>query len=264
MKKIFAVASGKGGVGKSTVAVNLAVALANLPAGSVAKVPRVALVDLDFYGPSVPTIMGGGSIAANEERKLVPARKFNVDYISISFFLKADDEPVIWRGPMFSKAIMQLFQDVEWPDIDVCIVDLPPGTGDAQLSLSQIVNLDGAILVTTPQELAVSDVRRAINMFRKVNVDVVGIVENMNGFVTPSGERFDIFGTGGGESLAKRYGIKFLGSIPLDIAVREGGDSGNPIAINGNSATGEIFRTLAKSFWERVQSTERPRLKVIN
>ncbi len=195
MKSVIAVASGKGGVGKSTVAVNLAVALAQ--SGN-----KVCLVDVDFYGPSVPVLMGGGEINADPDGKFIPALRWGVKYISIAFFLKNQDDPIVWRGPMFGKAIAQLFQDVRWGDVDVCIVDMPPGTGDAQLSLSQLVKLDGVVMVTTPQEVALSDVRRAINMFGKVNVPVLGVVENMAGFVTPSGETIDIFGKGGGEALA--------------------------------------------------------------
>lgn len=256
MERIVAIASGKGGVGKSTVAVNLAVALASLGE----KGPkRVALIDVDFYGPSIPTLMGGGEIRATEQGRLVPAERFGVKYVSIGFFLQAPDDPVIWRGPMFGKAMNQLFHDVEWENPEICLVDLPPGTGDAQLSLAQLVKLDGAIMVTTPQEVSLSDVRKAVNMFRKVNVDVLGVVENMAGFITPSGEKYDIFGSGGGEALAKQYQLPFLGSIPLDIAVREGGDQGQPIALKRTSPVGAIYIDLASRLWETVQA--RPRVQ---
>lgn len=259
MKSIIAIASGKGGVGKSTVAVNLAVAL-----GQTGK--KVALVDVDFYGPSVPTLMGGGEIKADHEQKFIPALRWGVKYISIAFFLKNPDDPIVWRGPMFGKAISQLFQDVSWGEVDICVVDMPPGTGDAQLSLSQLVKLDGAIVVTTPQEVALADVRRAVNMFGKVNVPVLGVIENMAGFVTPSGEMFDIFGKGGGEALAERYGLPFLGSLPIDMAVREGGDQGVPIASNPESAIGGKFKALAQEVLRLVdeQKSAAPSLKVVN
>lgn len=266
MKKIIAVASGKGGVGKSTVAVNLAVALANPRPGSNVTTPNVCLIDVDFYGPSVPTLMGGGEIRVDHEEKFIPALKFGVKYISIAFFLKNPDDPIIWRGPMFGKAIAQLFNDVNWGDVDICVVDMPPGTGDAQLSLAQFVKLDGAVLVTTPQEVALSDVRRAVNMFHKVNVPILGVVENMSGFVTPTGERFDIFGTGGGQTLAEQYQLPFLGAIPIDMAVRTGGDIGQPIALDASSATATAFYDIAGKVVGELQQREgqEPLLKVVN
>lgn len=221
MEHIIAVASGKGGVGKSTVAVNLAVSLA-----AVGK--RVALVDCDFYGPSVPVLLGGGEIKADAEGKFIPALRYGVKYISIAFFLKNPDDPIIWRGPMFGKAISQLFQDVSWGAVDFCIVDMPPGTGDAQLSLAQLVKLSGAVVVSTPQEVALADVRRAVNMFHKVNVPILGMVENMSGFLAPDGKLYDIFGSGGAESFARDSGLPFLGKIPLEMRLRELGDQGIP------------------------------------
>lgn len=264
MRKIVAVASGKGGVGKSTVAANLAVALAN-HIKSDGRPIKVALVDVDFYGPSIPTLMGGGGVSQDNEGKLIPALKYNVKFISIAFFLKSFDDPIIWRGPMFGKAMAQLFNDVTWGDVDVCIVDMPPGTGDAQLSLSQIAPLDGVIIVTTPQEVALSDVRRAVNMFGKVNVPVLGVVENMAGFITPSGERFDIFGSGGGEILAKQYNLRYFGSLPIDLSVREGGDKGVPAAVDASSVAGKQFVQIAEQLWS-VLTTEQevPRLQVVN
>lgn len=263
MKHIIAVASGKGGVGKSTVATNLAVSLANKPSLK----NKVALVDVDFYGPSIPTLMGGGEIKVDHQQKFIPALRWGVKYISIAFFLKNPDDPVVWRGPMFGKAITQLFQDVSWGEVEVCVVDMPPGTGDAQLSLAQLVKLDGALIVTTPQEVALADVRRAINMFSKVNVPVIGIVENMSGFVTPSGEKFDIFGTGGGKELAVKYSLPLLASFPIDISIREGGDKGEPISGNpaGNDSK-ELFDKLADDVYAKLQvkASQAEEIQLIN
>lgn len=261
MKKIIAVASGKGGVGKSTVAANLAVSLAN---GPVPK--KVALIDVDFYGPSIPTLMGGGELQVDGEERIIPALKYGVKFISIAFFLQNPDDAVVWRGPMFGKAIHQLFHDVNWGEVDICIVDLPPGTGDAQLSLSQMVQLQGAVVVTTPQEVALADVRRAIKMFEKVNVDVLGIVENMSGFTTPSGELLEIFGSGGGEELAATYKLPLLGKIPLDVAIRQGGDQGEPIALSSDTASAQLFANLSASLLEQLDAKEsaEPALKIVN
>ncbi len=253
MKRIIAVASGKGGVGKSTVAANLAVALAN-PTGGSAR--NVALIDVDFYGPSIPTLMGGGELKVDHQEKFIPAMRWGVKYISIAFFLKNADDPVIWRGPMFGKAITQLFQDVNWGDPDIVIVDMPPGTGDAQISLSQLVKVMGAVVVTTPQEVALADVRRAVNMFRKVEIPILGVVENMSGFITPSGEKVDIFGVGGGEALAEQYGLSFFGSLPIDIAVREGGDKGEPIAMRPDTVVGRKFHEIAENLYNAVLQQE--------
>lgn len=229
MKSIIPVASGKGGVGKSTVACNLALALADTGA-------KVALIDADLYGPSIPTLMGGGKIAIDHEERLIPAEKHGVKYVSLAFFLQNPDDPVIWRGPMFTKALNQLFNDVSWGDVDYCIVDLPPGTGDAQLSLCQMIQITGAIMVTTPQEVAMADVRKAISMFHKVNVDLFGIVENMTG---------DIFGQGGGELLAEKYQMPLLASIPLDPSVCKQGDAGEPVYLQSDSPIKGIFKNLA-------------------
>lgn len=245
MKQIIAVASGKGGVGKSTIAANLATALANSPLAGELEALKVALIDADFYGPSVPTLMGGGEVSPDHEGRLLPALKHGVKFISIAHFLKNPDDPVIWRGPMLGKGLMQLFNDVSWGEVDVAIVDMPPGTGDAQLSLAQMVKLDGAVMVTTPQEVALADVRRAVKMFEKVNVPVLGVVENMSGFVTPSGETIDIFGSGGGAELAKQYGLPLLAKIPLEIGIRQGGDSGTPSALDRSSTTYQLFCELA-------------------
>ena len=210
MKHIIPVVSGKGGVGKSTVAANLAVALAQTGAA-------VALIDSDFYGPSVPTLFGGGEVQPDHEGRLVPPSKYGVKYISLGFFLQHPDDAVIWRGPMFNKALTQLFQDVNWGSVDYCIVDMPPGTGDAQISLSQLVKLAGAVVVTTPQEMALADVRKAMNMLKKVNVDILGMVENMSGFVTPDGKRYDIVGSDGGRKTSEMFSVALRASIRIDI-----------------------------------------------
>ncbi|RMG40377.1 MAG: ATP-binding protein [Candidatus Dadabacteria bacterium] len=252
LKNIVAVASGKGGVGKSTVAANLAVALA-------AHSKQVALIDADFYGPSIPLLFGGGKIEADHQGKIIPPLKFGVKYISLQFFLENPDDPVIWRGPMFTKALHQLFYDVNWGAVDYCIVDMPPGTGDAQLSLAQMVQLSGALIVTTPQEMALADVRKAINMLSRVNVDVLGIVENMAGFVAPDGQRYDIFGSGGGKKLADAFNVPLLASIPVDPRIREAGDSGEPIAAAQEDACGhyqKLALRLIEILAEREQAGE--------
>jgi len=238
MRHIIPIISGKGGVGKSTVAVNLAVALAQTGAS-------VALIDADLYGPSIPTLLGAGTIQTDHEGKLIPPQKHGLKYISLGFFLKHPDDPVIWRGPMFNKALTQMFQDVAWGTPDFCIVDMPPGTGDAQISLTQIVKITGAVVVTTPQEVALADVRKAVNMLARVSVPVLGIIENMAGFADANGEIVDIFGAGGGAKLAQTLNVPLLASIPIDIAIRKGGDEAQPVALNADSKSGQIFRNLA-------------------
>src|SRR5262245_9242452 len=208
LKRIVAVASGKGGVGKSTCSVNLACGLSHLGA-------RVGLLDCDIYGPSIPLMMGirqRPTISPNE--KMVPPSNYGVKLMSMGFLLDGD-QPVIWRGPMIMKTIQQFFQAVEWGELDYLLVDLPPGTGDAQLSLCQTVPLDGGVIVTTPQEASLGVVRKGIAMFEKVNVPLLGIVENMSYFTAPNGERIDIFGHGGGRLEAERRGLPFLGEIPI-------------------------------------------------
>ena len=243
MKNIIAVISGKGGVGKSTVAVNLALALAKSGA-------KTALIDADFYGPSIPTLLGGGEVIPDHEGKLVPPEVHGLKYISLQFFLQNPDDPIIWRGPMFNKAMQQLFNDVSWGEVDYCIVDMPPGTGDAQISLTQMVQLAGAVVVTTPQEVALSDVRKSINMLKKVNVDVLGIVENMAGFVTPDGKTHNIFGEGGGQQLADKFALPLLASVPLDPQIREGGDVGKPVSLEDDLSSSKLFKDLALQLTE--------------
>jgi ATP-binding protein involved in chromosome partitioning len=238
MQNVIAVISGKGGVGKSTVAANLAVALAALG-------KKVALIDSDFYGPSVPTLFGGGQVKMDHEERLIPAEKFGVKYISLAFFLQNQDDAVIWRGPMFNKAQTQMFQDVNWGEVDICLVDMPPGTGDAQISLVQNTKLRGAVVVTTPQEVALADVRKAINMLSKVSVPVLGIVENMAGFETSTGEIEYIFGKDGGDKLAQSIGAPLLASIPLDPKIRQSGDNGQPIALETGAKAQIAFNSMA-------------------
>ncbi|HVS11811.1 MAG TPA: Mrp/NBP35 family ATP-binding protein [Planctomycetota bacterium] len=275
VKHIVAISSGKGGVGKSTVAVNLAVALAKTGA-------RVGLLDCDVYGPDIPIMMGLTGAPSQVDRKLIPKERHGVKTMSIGYLLD-EDRPVIWRGPMVHKLIEQFLGDVVWGELDYLLVDMPPGTGDAQLSLAQIVPLSGAVLVTTPQAVSTFDVGKAIAMFRQVNVDILGIVENMADFVvrgriegagagtkvqldTGSGiqitatnedGRFEsavhVFGQGGAELLAKKHGFPVLGRVPLDPAVRVGGDAGDPVTIAAPaSPLAQAFRDIAGRFAQRV------------
>lgn len=256
--KIIPVISGKGGVGKSTVAVNLAIALAKTGA-------KVGLIDSDFYGPSIPTLMGGGQVVPDHEERLIPPVKYGIKYISLGFFLKHPDDAVIWRGPMFNKALQQMFQDVSWGTIDYMIIDMPPGTGDAQISLTQMVKLAGAVVVTTPQEVALADVRKSINMLKKVNVEPLGIVENMSGLPLPDGSVLPVFGMGGGEQLARELGVALLAKLPIDIAIREGGDAGEPVAA-GEGASARVFEDLARKVVEitNERAASEQQLKIVN
>lgn len=225
VRRVLAVASGKGGVGKSTVAVNLACALHRLGA-------QVGLLDCDIYGPSIPLMMGVRERPMISEREmLIPPVGHGVKLMSIGFLLD-DDQPVIWRGPMIQKTIQQFLTVVEWAELDWLLVDLPPGTGDAQLSLCQTVPLDGGIIVTTPQVASVGVVRKGIAMFQKVHVPIVGIIENMSYFPAPDGQRIEIFGHGGGRAEAERQRLPFLGEIPIYPEIREGGDRGVPVVVS--------------------------------
>jgi ATP-binding protein involved in chromosome partitioning len=239
VKRIIAVASGKGGVGKSTCSANLACALKHLGA-------KVGLLDCDIYGPSIPLMMGvyeRPTVSADE--RLVPPVAHGVKVMSIGLLLN-DDQPVIWRGPMINKTIHQFLLSVEWGDLDFLLVDLPPGTGDAQLSLCQTVPLDGGVIVTTPQEASLGVVRKGIAMFRKVNVPILGLVENMSYFTTPNGERVEIFGHGGGQEEAGRQNAPFLGEIPLFTEIREAGDRGTPVVVSApKHAAGKAFIQIA-------------------
>ena len=234
VKHVIAVASGKGGVGKSTVAVNLALALKQLGA-------QVGMMDADVYGPNIPIMLGippEKRPEGNAEEKIIPLEAHGVKAISIGFFANPE-QPVIWRGPLLHKTVEQFLHRVDWGELDYLVVDLPPGTGDVQLSLSQWVNLSGAIVVTTPQEVALSDVRKAVNMFRQLEVRILGVVENMTGA---------IFGKGGGEKMAEVFQIPFLGDIPLEAQVRECGDSGLPVVVgHPKSPISERFMKIAEA-----------------
>ncbi len=249
VKNIIAVASGKGGVGKSTVAVNLAISLAESGA-------KVGLIDADLYGPSIPTMFGITNAQPEVVGKnLLPIEKYGVKLMSIGFLIELDT-PVIWRGPMLSGAIKQFITEVEWQELDYLIFDLPPGTGDIQLTIAQTIPLTGAVIVTTPQDVAIVDVTKALNMFRKVNVPILGLVENMSHYELPDGSKDFIFGSHGGEKVAKIQGIPFLGSIPIDRAVREGGDSGAPcILTHPDSATSKAIKQVATEVTRRVSLT---------
>ena len=225
IKNVIAVGAGKGGVGKTTVAVNLAVALAKC--GS-----RVGIIDADIYGPNVPIMLGLKTQLATDGQKIVPAEKYGLQVISMGF-LTADDAPVIWRGPMLHGALQQFFREVAWSNLDYLVVDLPPGTGDVALSLSQTVPVAGAIVVTTPQQVSLADSRRAIAMYKKLNIPTLGIIENMSYFACPScGHEADIFGHGGGEQMAADLGVPFVGRIPIYQPIREGSDTGVPLMIS--------------------------------
>jgi ATP-binding protein involved in chromosome partitioning len=240
IKRIIAVASGKGGVGKSTTSVNLACALRHHGAS-------VGLLDCDIYGPSIPLMMGIRSKPTlSDDEKMVPLRSHGVKLMSIGFLVD-DDQPVIWRGPMINKTIQQFFSAVEWGELDYLLVDLPPGTGDAQLSLCQTAPLDGGVIVTTPQEASLGVVRKGISMFQKVNVPILGIVENMSYFTTPGGERVEIFGNGGGRQEAARQNVPFLGEVPIFTEIREGGDSGLPVVVSApTGSAGLAFLEIAE------------------
>ena len=251
VKHIVAVASGKGGVGKSTTAVNLAL-------GLQANGLKVGVLDADIYGPSMPRLLGVHGRPEPVEpggRTLKPLNGFGLNVMSMGFLVD-EESPMIWRGPMVTSALQQMLREVQWGLLDVLIVDMPPGTGDAQLTLAQHTPLSGAVIVSTPQDLALIDARKGLNMFRKVDVPVLGIVENMSYFMcTKCGERHEIFGHGGARMEADRMGVPFLGEIPLDLDVRIRSDNGQPIVVSlPNSPHTAVYRSIATKVWEAIES----------
>lgn len=244
----IAVSSGKGGVGKTTISVNLAVALARLEA-------VVGLLDADIYGPNVPMMMGVKKQPETENRKIVPLENHQVKLMSLGFIANKDS-PVIWRGPIVGKMIQQFIDDVNWGPLDYLVVDLPPGTGDAQLTLAQTIEISGALIVTTPQNVALEDVSRSIEMFNKVEVPILGVVENMSYFICPCcGDKAHLFGSGGGTQIAKEYDIPILGQIPTNPAIRQGGDTGNPIS-TGDTEEALAFTMIARKIIELIDELE--------
>ena len=248
VKNVIAVAAGKGGVGKSTVATNLALAMRQQGA-------RVGLLDAEIYGPSVPTMLGEPESppSTGSKNRIGPAVYFGMPVISVGFFTERDNA-VVWRGPMIHKLLQQFLEDVDWGDLDYLVVDLPPGTGDAQLSLSQLIPITGAVIVSTPQEVALIDVEKAVSMFKKVEVPILGIIENMSYYVCPScGHHDEIFSRGGGKQLAENLKVDFLGEIPLDTRVRYGGDIGRPIVIGApDSEHAKLFMAAGQRVAESV------------
>jgi ATP-binding protein involved in chromosome partitioning len=245
IRNAIAVGSGKGGVGKSTVAVNIAVSLARAGA-------RVGLMDADIYGPNVPTMLGVDKLPLPNGPRIIPAEAYGIKMISMGLLVKPG-QPLIWRGPMLNAAIRQFLSDVEWGELDYLIIDLPPGTGDASLSLAQALPLSGAIIVTLPQLVSLEDAGRGLNMFRTLEVPILGIIENMSYLELPDGSHMDIFGTGGGEHLAQITNTPFLGEIPIDQNVRIGGDTGKPIVVSHpDSPVAMALRQIAESLAARV------------
>ena len=255
VRNVIAVGSGKGGVGKSTTAVNLAVALARLGA-------RVGLLDADIYGPSVPAMLGlSGRPESPDNKSIEPMRAFGIETMSIGYLIE-DETPMIWRGPMATSAMTQFFNDTLWDDLDYLLIDLPPGTGDIQLTLTQKIPLAGAVIVTTPQDIATLDAKKALKMFEKVEVPVLGIVENMAVHTCSNcGQVEHLFGEGGGERMAAQYGVPLLGSLPLEIGIREQGDAGTPItAAAPESSAAQAYLRAAERLIEEV--AKRPRASI--
>jgi ATP-binding protein involved in chromosome partitioning len=257
VKHTIAVSSGKGGVGKSTVAVNLALALKRTGA-------QVGLVDVDVYGPDVPLMMGARGRPGMFDNKIVPVEAHGIKIMSIGL-LVAEGEALVWRGPMIHSAVQQFLRDVMWGALDYLVFDMPPGTGDAQLSLSQVVPLTGVVMVTTPQDVALLDVRKALAMFRKLNVPILGIVENMSYFVAPdTGKRYAIFGDGGGARVAEEFGVPLLGQIPLEMETRRGGDAGVPVVVGQpDSEQAKTFCDVAAAVMARVDAASGLKLPTI-
>ena len=259
VKHIIAVASGKGGVGKSTTAVNLALGLA---ANGLA----TGLLDADIYGPSMPRMLGVTEKPESADGKMLkPIEKYGLKTMSIGYIVN-EDTPMIWRGPMVSSALEQMLRDVQWGDLDVLVVDMPPGTGDAQLTLAQRVALAGAVIVSTPQDIALVDARKGLNMFRKVAVPVLGIVENMSYFLCPHcGERSEIFGHGGAREEAEKLGVPFLGEVPLHLDIRTTSDSGHPIVVSKpDSPHAQVYKNVAGRVWKQLSANQRGARKAPN
>ncbi|MGQ3299949.1 iron-sulfur cluster carrier protein ApbC [Reyranella sp.] len=259
VKHIIAVASGKGGVGKSTTAVNLALGLA-------ANGLTTGLLDADIYGPSMPRMLGVTEKPESADGKMLkPIEKYGLKTMSIGYIVN-EDTPMIWRGPMVSSALEQMLRDVQWGDLDVLVVDMPPGTGDAQLTLAQRVALAGAVIVSTPQDIALVDARKGLNMFRKVAVPVLGIVENMSYFLCPHcGERSEIFGHGGAREEAEKLGVPFLGEVPLHLDIRTTSDSGHPIVVSKpDSAHAQAYKNIAGRVWKQLSANQRGARKAPN
>jgi ATP-binding protein involved in chromosome partitioning len=250
VKSIVAVASGKGGVGKSTTATNLALGLATLGL-------RVGMLDADIYGPSQPRMMGiSGRPSSPDGKTLRPMENYGVKCMSMGF-LVAEDTPMIWRGPMVQSALQQMLRDVDWGELDILVVDMPPGTGDAQLTMAQQVPLTGAVIVSTPQDIALIDAKKGLNMFRRVDVPVLGIVENMSTFFCPNcGHETHIFSHGGAKREAEKLGMEFLGEIPLDLEIRETSDSGRPIVVSrSDSEHAQAYVAIARRLWDKVSAS---------
>jgi len=248
---IIAVASGKGGVGKSTTAVNIALGLA-------ANGLKVGVLDADIYGPSMPKLLGiHGRPETVDGKILKPMQNYGLKVMSMGFLVD-EETPMIWRGPMVMSALTQMLREVEWGPLDVLVVDMPPGTGDAQLTMAQQVPLAGAVIVSTPQDLALIDARKGLNMFKKVDVPLLGIVENMSYFIAPdTGTRYDIFGHGGAKREAERLGVTFLGEVPLEMGIRESSDAGTPVTVaKPDSAQAQTYRAIAAKVWERLQEEQ--------
>ena len=259
VKHIIAVASGKGGVGKSTTAVNLALGLA-------ANGHATGLLDADIYGPSMPRMLGVTEKPESADGKMLkPIEKYGLKTMSIGYIVN-EDTPMIWRGPMVSSALEQMLRDVQWGDLDVLVVDMPPGTGDAQLTLAQRVALAGAVIVSTPQDIALVDARKRLNMFRKVAVPVLGIVENMSYFLCPHcGERSEIFGHGGAREEAEKLGVPFLGEVPLHLDIRTTSDSGHPIVVSKpDSPHAQVYKNVAGRVWKQLSANQRGARKAPN
>jgi ATP-binding protein involved in chromosome partitioning len=249
VQHVIAVASGKGGVGKSTVAVNLALALRGLGL-------RVGLLDADVYGPSVPLMLGlHERPASTDDKRIIPLEKFGLTVISMGLFIEAG-QPIIWRGPMINKLLTQFLREVEWGELDVLVLDLPPGTGDAQLTIAQQVPLSGGVIVTTPQDVALLDVKRGVTMFQQVNAPVIGVIENMSYHLCPGcGDRAELFGHGGGAKMAQQFDVPFLGEVPLVRAIREHSDTGEPLVIaEPQHPQSVVFTEIARQVWAQLQT----------